>query len=205
VPPGNIGSIPLTPPKVLLVRHGATEWSKNGRHTGRTDLPLLPEGETEARSLRTKLPAIVDGEAPSLVLSSPLKRALDTCRLAGYGDRVQIEPDLLEWDYGDYEGRTTPDIQHERPGWELFRDGCPAGESPEEVAVRVGHLVERLRSDEALDGPVLLFAHGHVLRMMAVVWAGLQNEAGRALPFDTAGVGVLGWASVFPALWHWNV
>lgn len=196
----------FTPRQILLVRHGATEWSRDGRHTGRSDLPLVPDGETEARRLHTKLPALVGDDPPAMVLSSPLQRAQTTCRLAGYGDWMELVPELVEWDYGEYEGRTTDEIRADRPGWELFRDGCPDGESAADVAARVGRVIERLRRAACLaGGSVLVFAHGHVLRMMASVWAELGEEAGRALPFETGAVGVLGWAREYGAVARWNV
>jgi broad specificity phosphatase PhoE len=204
-PAGN-ESIPLTPQQVLLIRHGATEWSRSGRHTGRTDLPLLPEGETEAAALHTKLPALIGEAPPGLVLTSPLQRAVETCRIAGYGDVAQVDPDLVEWDYGLYEGKTTPEIRAERSGWELFRDGCPGGETASEVVRRVTRVIDRLKANHALtDHPALLFAHGHVLRVLAATWPGFGNEAGRALPMQTAAVGVLGWSNDEPALAAWNL
>ncbi len=140
------------------------------------------------------------------MLSSPLSRAVETCRLAGFGDEMEVVEALSEWDYGVYEGRTTDQIRADRPGWELFRDGCPGGESLTEVAGRVGPLIERLRADAALDGaPVLVFAHGHVLRVMTALWAAFGAEAGRALPFETGKVGVLGWSHTDPALVAWNL
>ncbi len=206
VRPPSLEKIPLTPHQVLLVRHGATAWSKDGRHTGTTDLPLLPEGETEARALHTKLSALVGETPPGLVLSSPLTRSLDTARLAGYDRDLGIDDNLVEWDYGLYEGRTTREIQAERSGWELFRDGCPGGETAAEVARRVGRVIDRMRSNHVLTGrPAILFAHGHVLRVLASMWAGFGKEGGRALPFETGHVGVLGWSHDDPALVRWNV
>jgi len=178
----------------------------DGRHTGRTDLPLLPEGETKAAALHTKLPGVLGDREAALVLTSPLKRALDTCRLAGYGDQAQLEPDLVEWDYGLYEGRTTQEIQAERSGWDLFRDGCPGGETVSEVARRASRVIARLCSNRALtDQPTLLFAHGHVLRVLTAVWADFAPESARALPFETGAIGVLGWSHEARALARWNV
>lgn len=194
-----------TPQNVVLVRHGATEWSKSGQHTGRTDLPLLEEGETEAKALHGKLSAVLGDREPGVVLSSPLQRSLQTCKLAGYGDRVQLDDDLLEWDYGLYEGRTSAEIQAERSGWELFRDGCPGGEVASDVGRRVARVIARLRSNHALvDRPALLFAHGHVLRVLAAVWTGLDPAVGRALPFETGAISVLGWSHEDPAISAWN-
>lgn len=149
---------------------------------------------------------LLQGRALGLVLSSPLGRALETCRLAGFGEDVELDDDLVEWDYGEYEGRTTADIQEERPGWELFRDGCPGGESLEQVAERVERVLHRLRSEERLGGStVVLFSHGHVLRVLAAVWVSFGATAGRSLPLETGSVGVLGWTRTHPALVRWNV
>lgn len=200
-----IAQKPLVPRRILLVRHGATVWSRDGRHTGRTNLPLLPEGETEAKALEVKLADLLAGRPPDLVLSSPLRRALDTCRLAGYGDEAVVEPDLVEWDYGEYEGRTTAQIREERPGWDLFRDGCPGGESLEDVAGRAKRVLGRLREDPSLtEGSVLVFSHGHALRVLAVVWPDFPPEQARAFPLETGAVGVLGWARSDPAIERWN-
>jgi broad specificity phosphatase PhoE len=197
--------IPHTPQNVVLIRHGATEWSKSGQHTGKTDLPLLEEGETEARGLNSKLSAFLSGSRPGVVLSSPLKRALQTCALAGFGDEVQLDDDLMEWDYGLYEGLTTAEIQADRSGWELFRDGCPGGEVASEVGRRAARVIARLRSNHALSTrPALVFAHGHLLRVLAAVWAGLEPEVGRNLPFETGAISVLGWAHEDPAIVTWN-
>ncbi|MHB1986881.1 MAG: histidine phosphatase family protein [Acidimicrobiales bacterium] len=199
-------SIPLTPQQVILIRHGATQWSKSGQHTGRTDLPLLEEGETEARALRGKLSSLLDGVEPAMVLMSPLRRAVETCLLAGYGEQAQVDQDLLEWDYGLYEGRTTVEIEAERSGWELFRDGCPGGEVVGEVARRASRVIARLQSNHLCsERPALVFAHGHVLRVLTAVWAGLGPEHGRALPFETGAVGMLGWSHHDPAILGWNL
>ncbi len=156
--------------------------------------------------LRRKLSVTLADLAPALVLSSPLSRALETCKAAGFGDAVQVNEKLLEWDYGDYEGLTTPEIRAERPGWDLFRDGCPGGEDLAQVAARTGDLVERLRDDPSLAGQaVLLFAHGHVLRVLAAVWARLGAESARALPLATDALGVLGWEHESPVLERWNL
>jgi len=206
VPSASSEAIARVPRQVLLVRHGATQWSRDGRHTGRTDLPLLPEGETEARALQGKLEALLGERGPARVLCSPLARAQATCRLAGYGDRMELDSDLMEWDYGAYEGRTTPQIQAERPGWELFRDGCPGGESAADVAARVRRVIAGVRADPALEGAsVLVVAHGHVLRMLASIWAGFGDEGGRSLPLETGAVSVLGWAHEYAALARWNL
>ena len=204
--PDLVAPIPLTPLKTILVRHGATAWSRSGRHTGRTDLPLLPEGETDAVRLRSKLSDTLKGAAPGAVLSSPLERARETCRLSGFDAEACYDEDLLEWDYGDYEGLTTDQIRVERPGWDLFRDGCPGGENVEDVARRVGRVINRLRSMPHLSrSMVLVFAHGHLLRVFAAVWAGFGPEKGRALPFETGAIGQLGWVREAPALERWNL
>ncbi|MGO9558347.1 MAG: histidine phosphatase family protein [Acidimicrobiales bacterium] len=194
------------PQQIVLVRHGATKWSIGGQHTGRTDLPLLEEGKAEAEALRAKLEEVFGDRPPALVLSSPLRRALDTCRLAGYGGEVELDEDLEEWDYGMYEGLTTPEIQAQRAGWELFRDGCPGGEMLSDVARRANRVIGRLRSNHLLtERPALIFAHGHVLRVLTAVWCDFGPEAGRGLPFETGALGMLGWARDDPALVGWNI
>lgn len=204
--PDLVAPIPLTPLKTILVRHGATAWSRSGRHTGRTDLPLLPEGETDAVHLRSKLSDALGGDAPGAVLSSPLERARETCRLSGFDAEACYDEDLLEWDYGAYEGLTTDQIRAERPGWELFRDGCPGGESLEDVARRAARVIDRLRSTAPLsERAVLVFAHGHLLRVFAALWAGFGPDKGRALPFATGSIGQLGWVREDPALERWNL
>lgn len=187
-----------TRPSLYLVRHGATEWSVNGRHTGRTDLPLLPEGEAQAAALTPVLAAAHIG----LVLTSPLQRARHTCQLAGLGDRAEIDPDLLEWDYGDDEGRTTAEIRTERPGWTVFTDGPAGGETIEEVAARVDRVVARARAVDG--GDTVAFAHGHVLRVLAARWCGLDPIEGRRLPLETGRVCVLGWERDVPGIHLWN-
>ncbi|HSS94878.1 MAG TPA: histidine phosphatase family protein [Candidatus Dormibacteraeota bacterium] len=168
---------------IYLARHGETEWSRNGRHTGRTDLPLTPEGEEEARALRERLSGLVF----DAVFSSPLQRATRTAELAGFpGPRVT--PLLSEFDYGDYEGLTTKEIWEKHPAWELYRDGCPGGETPAQVYARAG---EFLRLCEAVDGRVLAFAHGHILRAVAVAWLRLDIVAAAGLQLDVATLGRL--------------
>src|SRR5580765_1142440 len=151
---------------VVLVRHGETEWSRSGQHTGLTDIPLTERGREEARLLE---PLLADADF-ALVLTSPLRRARETCKLAGLGDRMEIEPDLVEWNYGEYEGLTSAQIHGIAPGWMLFTDGCPGGESPEQVGVRVDRLIGRVQS---IEGRLALFAHGHVFRVFAARWIGL--------------------------------
>jgi broad specificity phosphatase PhoE len=181
----------------VLVRHGPTEWSVSGRHTGRTDLPLTEAGRRQAELLRTPLAEY----SFARVLTSPLSRAADTCRLAGFGDRAEPNPELVEWDYGEYEGLTTPGIREKRPGWLLWREGCPGGESAADVATRVDRVIAELREG---DGDVALFAHGHVLRVLAVRWLDLGPEHGASLVLTTATISVMGWERELPAVWLWN-
>jgi len=185
----------------VLVRHAATEWSKSGRHTGRTDLTLLPEGEAEARRLGGRLV----GLRPALVLSSPPRRALDTCRLAGFGDGVETADLLLEMDYGQYEGLTTDQIRKRRPSWDLFADGCPGGETISDVGRRCDALIARLRSDPRLAGrDVLAFAHGHVLRVLTARWLDLEAREARHFALGAGAVAVLEWEHEWTALAGWN-
>ena len=183
--------------ELYLVRHGETEWSRARRHTGRTDLPLSPVGEAEARALGDHL----RGLEVDRVLSSPLARAVTTARLAGFGDRLELSDALLEFDYGDYEGLTTPQIRAARPGWDLFRDGCPGGETVEAAAGRARVLLAELA---AADGRVLLFSHGHQLRILAACFLGLPPAAARHLFLGTASLSVLGVEHEWPALLLWN-
>jgi probable phosphoglycerate mutase len=190
-------STPL--PIVYLARHGETEWSRSGRHTGRTDLPLTPSGEAAARTLADRLRGVTFVR----VLTSPLARARRTCELAGF-PAAEIDPDLMEWDYGRYEGRTTADIKAEAPDWDLFIQGVPGGESPPDVAARADRVVARVR---AATGPVLLFSSGHFLRVLAARWCGLSVTFARHLLLDTASVSVLGYAhnrADEPAVKSWN-
>ena len=239
--------------EVVLVRHGETEWSRDGRHTGRTDVPLTEPGREEAALLGARLApwrfarvlasplrraldtcrlagygdlvevredlaewdygayegrTTVDIRAERLapwrfagVLASPLRRALDTCGLAGYGDLVEVREDLAEWDYGAYEGRTTVDIRAERPGWTLWIDGVPAGETTEQVGERADRIVSELRT---AGGDVAVFAHGHVLRVLAARWVGLPPVEGRALALSTAAICVLGFERETPVIVRWN-
>ncbi len=182
---------------VWIVRHGETEWSRTGRHTGRTDVPLTARGEREAAALRTSL----QGRRFALVLSSPLRRAWDTCRLAGYGDVARATEDLVEWDYGAYEGRTTAEIRVEVPGWSIWTGAVPGGESAEDVARRAERVIERAA---AAGGDVALFAHGHVLRILAARWLGLSAREGRLFSLGTASVGVLGHEDASRVIRTWN-
>ena len=170
---------------IYLVRHGETAWSRTGQHTGTTDLALTIRGEWQARTLRGRL----DGVRFAHVLSSPLKRARRTCELSGFA-QPSIDPDLVEWNYGDYEGRTRHEIHRLNPGWMLFRDGCPGGESVPQLTARVDRVVSRLRS---LRSRVLVFSSGHVLRALTARWLGLPLEIGRTLVLDPAAICVLGY------------
>src|SRR5579863_10201931 len=170
--------------ELWLIRHGETVWSLSGAHTGRTDLPLTPEGEKKAAVLGAKLA----GHKFALVLTSPLQRARRTCELAGFGAGAQVDANLLEWNYGDYEGRSTEDIQRDRPGWSLFRDGVPGGETIEQVAVRARAVIARALG---ADGAVALFAHGHILRILTACWLAMEPAAARCFALGPAGISML--------------
>jgi probable phosphoglycerate mutase len=186
-------------PVVYLARHGETAWTISGQHTGLTDLPLTPVGENNAK----KLGHALKGLSFARVFSSPLRRASQTCELAGFRASVEFLHDLVEWDYGKYEGRTSAEILAERPDWELFRDGCPGGESPEQVAARADRVVDLVRS---VPGNVLLFSSGHFLRMLAARWAGIDIVDARSLMLSTASLSVLGYEGSLarPAIRLWN-
>jgi broad specificity phosphatase PhoE len=173
-------------PVVYLARHGETRWTISHQHTGVTDLPLTAEGERQALHLRRRL----DGLPFAAVLTSPLQRARRTCELAGFGSLAEVDADLAEWNYGTYEGRTTAEIRAERPDWQLFRDGCPEGESPDQVAARADRVIRKVR---AIDGNVLLFSSAHLLRMFAVRWLGLEPGAGRYFLLGTASLSAVGY------------
>jgi probable phosphoglycerate mutase len=181
----------------LLVRHAETEWSRDGRHTGRTDVPLTDDGRERARALGGAL----RGHEFAVVLASPLDRARETAALAGLGERVQVREDLLEWDYGDYEGITTPDIRDERPGWYLWRDGVPNGETPDEVAARCDRVIEELL---AAPGDVAVFAHGHVLRALSARWVEQPVAFGGRLYLTTGSLSVLGFEREVRVIRTWN-
>jgi probable phosphoglycerate mutase len=183
--------------EVVIVRHGETEWSRAGKHTGRTDVPLTELGREQARAVGEAL----RGRELALVLTSPLRRALETCRLAGFGERAELREDLMEWDYGAYEGRTTPEVREERPGWTLWRDGVPEGETVDEVGARADRVIAEAR---AAAGDVLLFAHGHVLRVLAARWLGLEPDGGRLLALDPATLSTLGYERETPVVRLWN-
>jgi broad specificity phosphatase PhoE len=183
--------------RIILVRHGQTEWSRSGQHTSVTDLPLLAEGEQMADRLAPRLAV----EDVALVLTSPLGRARETCRRAGFGDRAEVEPRLVEWEYGEYEGLTTPQIREERPDWWLWRDGCPGGEMPDAVGARADGILERLAE---LDGAALLFAHGHILRVLTARWLELPVEGGARFRLDAGTVSVLGHERETQVILSWN-
>jgi broad specificity phosphatase PhoE len=183
--------------EVVLVRHGATEWSEAGRHTGRTDIPLTAAGARHAELLRPRL----EGRRFTAVFTSPLARAADTCRLAGLGECAQNRDALLEWDYGEYEGMTTAEIRERDPGWLLWRDGCPGGETSEEVGKRVDALLGEV---SALDGDVALFAHGHVLRVIAARWIGLAPSCGALFALSTGTLSIIGYEREVAVIRRWN-
>jgi broad specificity phosphatase PhoE len=185
------------PPNVVLARHGETEWSRDGRHTGRTDIPLTEAGRREAERLREPL----SGRRFQAVLSSPLARALDSARLAGFADGVELRDELREWDYGDYEGISTPDIRRRRPDWYLWRDGCPGGETAADVGARADRVVAEL---VALDGDAVVFAHGHVLRVLAARWVELPPEDGGLIALSTGTLSELGWERETRVIRLWN-
>ena len=182
---------------VFAIRHGETEWSLSGQHTGTTDIPLTDKGRPLAERMR---PALAR-EAFGLVLCSPMQRSRETCALTGLGDKAVIDADLAEWNYGQYEGLTPKQIQERRPGWLIFRDGCPGGESPEQVGVRVDRVIERAR---AAQGDVALFAHGHVLRVLAARWIGQPAGSGQHFLLDTGTLCILGYYHDIPAVKVWN-
>jgi broad specificity phosphatase PhoE len=188
-------------PKIYLARHGQTAWSLSGQHTGRTDIPLTPQGEDNGRRLGKRLAKIK--EPIPLVLTSPVQRARRTAELAGFGDRAEVEPDLYEWDYGQYEGRTTAEIHRERPDWQLFRDGVPGGETLAQVAARADRVIARLR---AMGGDAILFSIGHILRVLAARWCGCEPSAAGHLLLGTASLSTLSYEHSLdaPALQLWN-
>jgi probable phosphoglycerate mutase len=190
--------MPADSREAWLVRHGATEWSENGRHTGVSDIPLLDEGRRQAERLRPMLAR----RRFELVLSSPLQRAVETARLAGFETGLEFDPDLVEWDYGEYDGLTSAQIRAQNPGWVLWQTGGPGGETPDHVAARADRIIARLRQ---VPGDVLLFSHGHFLRVLAVRWLELAPGAGRYLYLGTAGLGVLGDERENPVIGAWNL
>jgi broad specificity phosphatase PhoE len=183
--------------QVYLVRHGETEWSLSGQHTGTTDIPLTENG----RKLAKRLEPVLASESFALILTSPLERARQTCELAGLGARAQIDRDLTEWNYGEYEGLTPKQIHAQAPGWMLFSDGCPGGETPAQIGTRVDRVITRVR---AVDGHVALFAHGHIFRVFAARWLGLQASAGCHFLLETATLNILSYYRGIPAVKRWN-
>ena len=189
----------MSMPEIYLIRHGETEWSASGKHTGVSDIPLTERGRQQSQLLRPQL-STMNFE---LVLTSPLQRARETCELAGLAERAEIDPDLMEWNYGDYEGLTSEQIHAHRPAWTIFNDGGgPGGETPEQVGARVDRVIARVRT---VKGAAALFAHGHVLRVLAARWLGLPPRAGAHFLLDTATVCVLSSQGGVAALKRWNV
>ena len=184
--------------EVVLVRHGETEWTLTGRHTGRTDIPLTGRGREQAG----RIGAVLRDRRFALVLVSPLSRALETCRLAGFGERAEVTDDLREWDYGEYEGTRTVDIRETRPGWSLWADGVPGGETAARVAERVDRVVDRARG---AGGDAVLFAHAHVLRVLTARWLGLPPEDGRLFAMAPAALSVLGYEREASVIRRWNM
>jgi broad specificity phosphatase PhoE len=186
-------------PAIYLARHGETAWTVSGQHTGLTDIPLTERGERNARRLAERL----KGLTFAAVFTSPLQRARRTCELAGFGTAATVDPDLVEWNYGDYEGKTTADVLRQRPDWDLFRDGCPGGESVADVGARADRVVARLR---AVGGDVLVFASGHFLRVLAARWLGLEPSAGHYFYLGTATLSMLGYEHGLsePVIRLWN-
>jgi broad specificity phosphatase PhoE len=184
-------------PEIVVVRHGETEWSATGRHTSSTDLPLTESGRERARALASELA----GRSFALVLCSPLRRARETCELAGFGDAAVTCEDLREWDYGDYEGLTTPQIRERDPDWSLWRDGCPGGEMPAQVAARADRALELLRG---AGGDALAFAHGHILRVVTARWIGLEAAGGARFALGAGAIGVLGYEHQTEVVTRWN-
>jgi len=182
---------------VCLIRHGETEWSLNGRHTGTTDIPLTENGRNVARQWKP----LASRQTFALVMTSPLQRARETCELTGLGQRAEVDDDLREWNYGEYEGLTAKQILAQRPSWMIFTDGCPSGESPDDVQARIDRVIKKVR---AVEGDVALFAHGHFLRSFGARWLGLRVEEGRFFLLDPATVSVLSCYRGIPAVKRWN-
>ena len=186
-------------PVVYLARHGETAWSRSGQHTGLTDLPLTVRGESNARRLGERL----KGLSFMKVFTSPLQRASRTCELAGFGDRAEVDRELVEWNYGEYEGLRTQEIHAKRPDWQLFRDGCPGGESPQQIGARADRVVKRVRE---VRGNVLIFSSGHILRVLSARWLGLEPAGGKYFLLSTASLSALGYEHNLsqPGLQLWN-
>ncbi|MCX4236425.1 histidine phosphatase family protein [Streptomyces sp. NPDC020707] len=189
-------------PRILLARHGQTQWSLSGKHTGRSDIPLLEEGRRGAKLLGERLHrAPLDGLPGAEILTSPLARARETCEIAGFGDRATPWDALMEWDYGAYEGLTPDEIRADRPDWLIWRDGVPGGETLAEVSARADEVVERVRAGER---DVLVFAHGHILRSIGARWLGLDIDFAARVRLNPTSLSVLGWAYGEPAIETWN-
>ena len=184
---------------VWLIRHGETEWARLGRHTGRTDIPLTAHGRDQARELGRRLA----GHSFGLVLTSPLSRAAETAAICGYAGTALAEPDLMEWDYGEHEGRKTAEIRADTPGWTIWRGPWPGGETVEQVAIRADRVVARLRATN-FDGDALVFAHGHLLRVLAARWIGLPPASGGLFELGTATLSIVGWEREAPSVELWN-
>lgn len=183
--------------RIYVIRHGETEWSLSGQHTGVTDIPLTENGRNQARLLRPMLAK----ESFSLVLTSPLQRAKETCTLSGLGDQAEEDPNLMEWNYGDYEGVTSEHIHEHTPGWLIFNDGAPKGETPAQVGARADRVIAKIQS---VHGDVAVFAHGHILRVLVARWLDLPPQAGRSFLLDTGTLNILGYYRGFPAVKTWN-
>lgn len=191
--------MPTNLPQVYLARHGETAWSLSGQHTGLTDLPLTERGQNNARQLGDRLQGLTFAK----VFTSPLQRAAETCRLAGFATGAEVLPDLVEWNYGDYEGRRTAEIRADRPDWQLFCDGCPGGESPADIGQRADRVVSRVRS---VSGNVLVFSSGHFLRVFTARWLALAPDAGRCFLLSTASLSILSYEHDLsePVIRLWN-
>jgi probable phosphoglycerate mutase len=198
VPPRDPAAASGARQRLVLIRHGETDWSRTGQHTSRTDIPLTPLGREQAEAVA----AAIRGWRFARVFTSPRQRARDTARLAGLATAAEVLPDLAEWDYGQYEGRTTAEIRREVPGWSLWRDGAPGGERAEAVERRADRVLTAVR---LCGGDVAVFAHGHILRVLAARWLGMPGGSGRFFLLDTATVSVLGWEREVPVVVHWNV
>jgi probable phosphoglycerate mutase len=183
--------------ELLLARHGETEWSANGRHTSRTDLPLTQSGRERAQALA----GLIAGRSFALVLTSPLRRAVETCDLAGLAGQAEVREDLHEWDYGEYEGKTTAQIHERRPDWSLWRDGSPGGEGAVDVGARADRVIAEVR---AAEGDAIAFGHGHMLRVLGARWVGLPPEDGGLLSLGTGALCTLGYEHDLPVVVHWN-
>jgi broad specificity phosphatase PhoE len=184
--------------RIVLIRHAATSWSRNGRHTGRTDIPLDEDGVRDARALESRLA----GLHPSRVLVSPLIRAIATCELAGLSSKAEVDPTLMEWDYGEYEGMTTPDIRIQQPGWNVFVNGCPGGEDAAAVGRRADDVLARVLVD--FVSPIVIFGHAHSLRVLAARWLGLDATAGRHFSLNACSVSILGYEREDRVVSRWN-